>query len=371
MKWCFYISVILLLSNIQSVFAQHIDLPHNDFRIGDKNHKECVNISTIEYGGKTLWKVQPISNNEDICQKIFSASNSNYDVSYSELGQLHHFSIHNGSLLLKRIENNQMRIDYGLSEIIIPESFSYGDNISGFFYGTGTYCDKQRLLTCGQYTLSADAYGDLLTPDGDTINNVMRIDTRRLRHTELLPFNKQLPVYGVFTNDSIRLCLAKDSMSIEENYYRWYATGYRYPILEQYIVFKDKENISNYTLYNSPNKQELLDFDDVNIKLRNSLNTSQFIENIGDDNGDISKNISYQCGMNGGNITIDFSLKDDNDVSFILCNSQGITFKALKAHYSANETYNVDIDCNGLPRGQYVLYIIVADEQSMEKFNIK
>ena len=107
MKWCFYISVILLLSNIQSVFAQYIDLPHNDFRIGDKNHKECVNVSTTDYNGKTLWNVQTISNNEDICQKIFSLSISKYDVSYSELAQLYHFSASNGSLVLQRTENNQ------------------------------------------------------------------------------------------------------------------------------------------------------------------------------------------------------------------------------------------------------------------------
>ena len=371
MKWNIYISVILLLSNIQGVIAQHIDLPHNNFRIGDKNQKECVSISTTDNNGKTLWKVHPISNNDDICQKIFFAPNSTYDVSYSELSQLHHFSIDNGSLLLMRSENNQMSIDYDLSEIVIPQSFSYGDCISGLFHGTGTYCDKLRVLTCGQYSLSADALGDLLTLENDTIHNVMRISTTRLRYTEFMPFNIQPSVYGIFTNDSIRMCLAKDSMTVEENYCRWYANGYRYPILEQYKIFNGNNIICDYILYNSADKQELLDTDEVNIELRNTLNTRPITEKLIDNDGETSKHINYQCGMNGSNIIIDFSLRDDNDVSFILCNSQGITFKSLNSHYSSSETYHVNIDCGGLPRGQYVLYIIVAGEQSIEKFNIK
>ena len=298
MKWTVYISAILLLCNTQSVIAQHIDLSHNGLRASDKNMKESVNVSISHNNGKTLWIVQTMSDKDYVCQKIFSDSYTPYDVSYSELGQIYHFSTDKCSLVLQRTENNQMSIGYDLAETFLPSTFSYGDSISGLFHGIGTYCDKLNIRTCGQYSLSADAYGDLLTAEGDTINNVMRIHTRRLRHTELMPFTKQPSAYGVFTDDSIQTCLANDSMLIEENYYRWYAHGYRYPILEQYNAHNSRNSICNYSLYYPPLQQQLLDLDDINLEPRNAFAEKKTMTD-GAFDGNGSKSIDYKCDMNG------------------------------------------------------------------------
>ena len=62
-----------------------------------------------------------------------------------------------------------LRMSYEQPECMLPFPLQYGDSTSTFFSGSGTYSDKFFVREYGSSTLSADAYGTMLLPEGDTL----------------------------------------------------------------------------------------------------------------------------------------------------------------------------------------------------------
>lgn len=84
----------------------------------------------------------------------------------------------------------------------------------------------------GTYKTKADALGKLVLPQGDTLRNVIRLHTERHVGTIIVPIDTMQYRIPAFTVDSIVRHLAPDTAKVREDEYRWYAEGYRYPILE-------------------------------------------------------------------------------------------------------------------------------------------
>lgn len=96
----------------------------------------------------------------------------------------------------------------------------------------------------GAYMTKADSVGKLILPKGDTLRSVMRLHTERYVsavYADKDTLRKKVPT---FTVDSIVRHMAADSLMVREDLYRWYAAGYRYPILEAKVTtLKDKPMI--------------------------------------------------------------------------------------------------------------------------------
>ena len=79
------------------------------------------------------------------------------------------------------------------------------------FYGKGIYCNDHIYREGGQTTLLADAYGKIILPNRDTLQNVIRLYTLR-------------SYFICMDIDSIALDTARLHQVIEEHY-EWYARG--------------------------------------------------------------------------------------------------------------------------------------------------
>lgn len=84
-----------------------------------------------------------------------------------------------------------------------------------------------------------DASGMLILPGGDTLQKVLRTYTHKRIHQRMTPqiimpdSLRENIVPFVLNRDSIDYLLTNDSIRLETEIWRWYADGYRYPVLKQ------------------------------------------------------------------------------------------------------------------------------------------
>lgn len=90
----------------------------------------------------------------------------------------------------------------------------------------------------GKSTITADASGDLILPEGDTLHKVLRSNTHKQIHQSIILKDNVSALLKVDTLpytlncDSIEYLLTNDSIHQEIETWRWYAYGYRYPVVE-------------------------------------------------------------------------------------------------------------------------------------------
>lgn len=119
-----------------------------------------------------------------------------------------------------------------------------GDSVSGCFSGTGPYCERLFLHRFGTYLTKADAVGSLTLPGGNTLRNVLRLHTERHISSRVAPISSVNSSTDAFTEDSIVSFIAEHGAPLREDIYRWYAEGYRYPVLEaRTLTVKDERTL--------------------------------------------------------------------------------------------------------------------------------
>lgn len=107
--------------------------------------------------------------------------------------------------------------------------FAYGDSFSDDFNGNAAFTDKPEYPISGYVSVLADAYGTLILP-GLSLQNVLRV--------------KQEKYFTEF-----RSC---NSLHSRAESYKWYAPGYRYPVLSiNYLNYQvdNKPSVTTKTAY--------------------------------------------------------------------------------------------------------------------------
>lgn len=123
---------------------------------------------------------------------------------------------------------------------VVPESIKYpivcGSSQFDNFFGEGQLGSRSYIKNAGYSSVVANMVGDLITPDGDTISNVLRVRYHRSGTTLIDNDFRRSFDYSrdssLFSNDSISRWLANDSVTHTIDKWQWYARGYRYPIVE-------------------------------------------------------------------------------------------------------------------------------------------
>jgi hypothetical protein len=107
-----------------------------------------------------------------------------------------------------------------------------GDSVEGYFHGRGTYCNRIALRNYGHYHTKVVKQGSMILPEGDTLRNVLLVHTERIEGEQYHPdiYHDSLCVYTI---DSVMTRLQTDSTLATIHIDRWYAPGYRYPILKK------------------------------------------------------------------------------------------------------------------------------------------
>lgn len=154
-------------------------------------------------------------------------------------------------------------------------------------------------------------------------------------------------------------------MKKETETYRWYARGYRYPVIENFSerVFHEGKLIAqrqNASRISIEELESIIDEENEDIRRQDSLAYAQ------------AHPIESLAVTNRGSVAdVSYSLLTDAHVSITLANSSGIVFWRFDEDEYAGESYSHSIPLSGLLRGQYVVYINANGEIENAKINVE
>lgn len=348
----------------------------NKFRAGDELTKH--QIAYKEPGRSGIHVLWDLGETEP--------TNENYELSYTEdeshkdsliIGTEHrtmyYYHTTDNSLTLNGFENNTTKVSYDMPEVLLKFPMSYGDSISGCFHGTGTYCDKVALRTFGRYVTKADAAGMLILPDGDTIRNVLRIHTERSVYGEYFHIDS-LKTISKHPYSAERIDKQGDKCQtvIRNDVYRWYAQGYRYPILETLQTHTDEDGIENRfttAFYYPPSEQNNLEYDNENREIQERL-----ILHGGDFRNPLSGKAGFTYNAyisDDGVIRFEYGISSEAEISYAIYTPDGKTLYDSGTKRHAGGVYKEQFNTAGYAKGVYLINIRVNDNRYAEKILLK
>lgn len=249
------------------------------------------------------------------------------------------------------IKDRLVQVDYDEPEMYLKYPMKQGDSIVGQFSGKGFYCEHIPMQRYGTYVTKADSIGKIVLPNGKELYGVMRVHTERLINQN----------YG----DKL-----VERTELQEDVYRWFADGYRYPILKAFVTTKDKKVIEQYLFYCDPEEQEQLASNGENKPIRDAV--AKTGEEISDQKKTRNEDneFKYDISLNGQEITITYQTSEPAKIIALLANNQGYVYQRLEKIGESNSG-TINISTNTLRRGQYVVYLNVYGKSYSEKIKIK
>lgn len=306
---------ILILCEVMAVqgSSNRVNLP----REGDVLEMHKIDfVDTISCGKDCLWDLS--SSNVSGKVKLSFTSEGKDSISCIVGRTRYKFRISGDTLYDVGFENNLSGMDFIKGEILLISPISYGQTHSGKIQGYGRYTDMRNHEMRGGYQNSTKARGVLITPDGDTIPNVIRLTSDRWSKSIYTPI------------DSISVKQRSDSVLLRLKTSRWYVKGYRYPMLiervlysedgslllrnSRYIKLSSLENISD--VYN----EELRDQEELQKEIVKQQN--QKSSSLPESDFDYV----FSQDKSTSTITIRYESSDPIDVEFVLTDINGIVY---------------------------------------------
>lgn len=281
----------------------------------------------------------------------------------TEHNTMYYYHFRGDTLLQTGHENPSVVLAYDTPMQPIVYPLNYGQKISSNYESRGFYSGTVAIHTRGTVTTTADAYGKLLLPSGDTLNPVLRIKTTQT-------------IIDIPAESSYMLTQDDNSKQLETC--RWYSKGYRYPVFEtvRSINLKDSSEIFKTAFYYPPQDHLYLDTDPENQALLDELwNIDKDKTAVTDPTAKIASIEDYiTCELYPNpvvsTLNLKYELTQDAKVSFELYSIEGMPVKKIKAQSKTAGTYYESIDCSNLQSKSYVLRIM-ADEFMLNQVVIK
>ena len=247
------------------------------------------------------------------------------------------------------IKDGLVQIDYDEPELYLKYPMKQGDSIAGQFSGHGVYCEQIPMQRYGTYITKTDSIGKIVLPNGKEIRGVIRVHTERLINQS----------YG----DKL-----VDRTELQEDVYRWFADGYRYPILEARVTTRGDEVVEQLLFYCDPEEQELLASNDVNKLLRDGVVKSGE-EQSANKSRENENEFKYDITQSGQGVTIHYETEGPTKIMVVLASNQGYVYQQVEKMEDSNNG-TIDINTRGLRRGHYVIYLNVNGKSYSEKMSI-
>jgi len=227
MKTILFTSVFLFIAI--GLFAQTpLTLANNALATGDSNaFREIQFTDPGNAGTNQLWDFSQIAytgNNPVSTIQAAPAQRTDgvgfYNLSLIENGYDYFMNLSGNRLEEWGYENKELKLTLKYSDPVLKMKypFSYGEQFSDHFIGVARYNETNIIDFFGDCIVNADAWGTLVLPDR-VIRNALRVKS-------------------VKKGLQINMCGTTDVNIVK---YQWYASGYRYPLLNINIV----ENSSN------------------------------------------------------------------------------------------------------------------------------
>ena len=259
------------------------------------------------------------------------------------------------SLVLLGHENTAVRQQNLQPLIHLKFPLNYGQRVSSPYHSQGLYSGVVNISSEGQVTMSADAFGKMVLPSGDTINPVLRVKVEQT----ILDTSKDL--VSEIENDRGRKLLI----------YKWYTKGYRYPIFEtvECINLNDDSQMFATAFFYPPQEHLYLDTDPDNLALLDELwgYTEEDFHNFPDVNlfkDDKNNPINATIYPNPVSdiLHVEYTLTADSPVNILLATIDGKVVKSIFRKQQAAGERHEEIDCSMLMQGAYLLKIVAGEK---------
>ena len=370
--------LIIAMAVCLTMSGQQINQSNNRYRSYDVLEKKQVTVKDFDLNSN-----KGVRSLEDA-----ELSEGSYNAEYStetdtlmavERGDRTYYSQDRSSVSIIGSENFMERISYDMPETWLRFPMQLGDSVCGYFNGSGPYCERFFMRRFGTYKTKADVAGTLVLPKGDSLRNVIRLHTERYVGTITVPIDTMEKKIPAFTVDSIISHLAPDTAKVREDIYRWYAEGYRYPILEAKSLSYCDSLLTEEMYYCPPEMQRMLAYDEENELVRTRLaeeERARWLATSPDENSNPKSRgkdgFTYDLSQDDGSglVTIHYATNHDTQMTALVANGLGYVYRRADQPCAAGSGQTT-IDCSDLRRGQYIIYINVDGERYAEKINLK
>ena len=389
MTTIFIISISLLSATCR---GKELDSSANTLRPGDRLPEQRIVFQDLGRSGENvLWNlgdVEVVDGRYKLRYAAFRDSLHEW-IAGTEHRTMYYYDQSAGDgIHIAGLENHTTRILYDTQELWLPLPMQPGDSVSGIFAGRGSYCGKVFLHAFGRYTTKADAGGTLILPDGERLKDVLRIRTDRYTMTRETEPDTLLLRYGIdsmaaMSADTALFLLQQaeaDSTAsvMRAEILRWYAPGYRYPVLTTYRMemtpaATDSIAPQPYTtaFYCPPLVQEEMLADDPdNEAVRQTLADANAQSGApATDNAGLTYNAVYNSATR--TLHVDYSIERDATLALSFYSLMGERVYHEQQHMVAAGTYSLDIPVGTHSPGFYVLTITVNDIPTGETIAIQ
>lgn len=351
-----------------------LDTKHYLPRDGDTFHRNQINYTdTVKSGTEKIWNLSDAAvTGTRYSAEVRSMSDTLPQWYFREDRTMFYQELCGDTLKCTANENRSSIMHYDRPEIMLIYPVSFGFRSSGYFHGSGLYFDKRRTVAAGENETYADASGTLILPEGDTLTDVLRVTS--IRRFILRQMPKDSTQADVSINDYLASAAKNDVITTECR--RWYAAGYRYPLLETQILHASaagNKTISMAT-YIPLSEFDGMPDDYENKAVREDIKkrlSNLSTENRAAHGTSATKPIEYSISQDRQNHKVDVSYTVDKPVTveLILSDVTGIVYDTRKRTCQPGEAYTETIEYGGYtPAGAYVLYLRADNEQFAEKF---
>lgn len=318
--------LVLLLAVTSSVSAQALRFSANGFQSNEFFYKQQVSFQTNGWNEKSrTWDLREMERIGKKFRTIYVSTGTGSDtIVCTERRARTYLSQQNDSLFICRSEDHLTRIDYDLPELWLRFPMQQGDSISGYFNGTGYYCDKLYLHRFGTYKTETIPVETLILPDGDSIKNALLLHTQRYVMIHTGPVDTLQRIIHRFTVDSIIRHMQHDSVSLCEEVSRLYVPHYRYPVLEtmtKRLPSDPARTLVSETYYTSIDEQDYQADDPAGSKSNGN-------EREGSTQSDFF--YTFTNHIDAQYVEISYEARSAVRLKAILCNTQGMVFKTVE-----------------------------------------
>lgn len=349
-------SVLSILLSV-TAFSQTVDSTHNALRDGDclVQYELHHNLNSTS-GDGILWDLSQQKTFQSRSLKITRRTDNSNGVAVSDRLSSSYYRLCDDSLLYDGFESNLAKVDYhgGIPVMVFP--MHYGDSLTHVYDGSGSYSDDWMIETVGNSKSEIDAKGTLITPESDTIHNVLRLHVSRHSHEKILSKSK--------TERDVQ------SSQVREDDYLWYAPGYRYPVLHANTYTVEGDSVASLW-YIPLFEQEILPEDNDNLTIRQTDILNKPHEET--EEGGAESLLHYTLRNNRGDkrVTILYDQFVGGSVTFILSDVRGTVYSSNCQNHDAGTGYSAEVSLAGLRNGNYVIYICMDGQRFAEKILVE
>lgn len=373
----FTITLIVSVLFILPGYGQ-LNTLHNHLRAGDVLIKQQVEFADPGQPGENkLWDFTGVKTLNDEYTLTYSLppllNDSVYimgdmfflkkDIGENELvvgtehNTMYYYRLKDGSLLQLGHENPTIKLEYTAPMTLMNFPLNYGQKVVSDYQSKGLYCSTVDMQSQGKMITSADAYGQMILPSGDTLSPVLRVRTIQTI-LDKSPYTQNPENADTITGGQDK--------GIQLETCRWYSKGYRYPVFETVRSTKiaDNSQIFATAFFFPPQDHLYLDTDPDNQALLDEL--WDMGKKKGNDPDDpAAKTVTLEDMMTckiypnpvESQMSLEYDLKQDAKVSFELYSIEGLPIRKIKAQHKSKGTYTETIDCSALRPNNYILRI--------------